>query len=211
MIVFGSSFSPFARKVLAFAAEKGVAVENRPLPLYSTDPEFLAASPFGKIPAFTDNDFSISDSSAIVAYIDAQTPDPVLIPADPRGRARATWFDEFADTMMFPVMGKIFGNRVVQPRFLGKPGDAAAADKAEAEELPALLDYLETQIPPSGFLVADRLTLADISVASPFVNFRHSGVSIDDRPKLRDYVGGILERPSFAGWIAKEERFLSRM
>ena len=48
-----------------------------------------------------------------------------------------------------------------------------SADKAECEELPPLLDYLESVIPESGFLVEDRLTLADIAVASPFVNFRH--------------------------------------
>ena len=39
--------------------------------------------------------------------------------------------------------------------------------------MPPLLDYLERVIPASGFLVEDRLTLADISVASPFANFVH--------------------------------------
>ena len=37
MIVYGSSMSPFVRKVLAFAAEKGIAVESKPVGLGSED------------------------------------------------------------------------------------------------------------------------------------------------------------------------------
>lgn len=211
MLLFGSSFSPFARKVLAFAAEKDIALETRPVGLRSTDPEFLAASPFGKIPALTDGDFSIADSSAIVAYLDAGKPDPVLIPAEPRERARVTWFDEFAVTIMFPVVVKMFFNRVVSPLFLREPGDMAVADRAEAEELPAVLDYIEAQVPASGYLVGDRLTLADLAVASPFVNLAHSGVDISGRTALSDYVEGILARPSFAFWIEREKRAIAKV
>lgn len=210
MILFGSSFSPFARKVLAFAAEKGVELEARPVGLRSTDAEFLAASPFAKIPALTDGDFSISDSSAIVAYLDALKPDPVLIPTAPRERARVTWFDEFADTMMFPVFVKMFYNRVIAPRFLKEPGDLEVAAKAEAEELPRILDYLETQLTPNGYLVGDSLTLADIAVASLFVNLEHSGVFIGARRELSAYVEPILARPSFAVWIERERRAVAK-
>ena len=73
----------------------------------------------------------------------------------------------------------MFFNRVVAPRFLGREGDLAAADKAERETLPPLLDYLEGVIPDSGFLVGDALTLADLAVASPFANLAHCGVTID--------------------------------
>ena len=210
MIVFGSSMSPFVRKVLAFAAEKAIEIESRPTGLASTDPEFLAASPFGKIPALTDGDFSISDSTAIVAYLDALKPEPALIPPEPRARARTMWFDEFADTILFSTGGTMFFNRIVAPKFLGRDGDLAAADKAEREDLPRLLDYLEGQIPDSGFLVADRLTLADIAVASPFANLGHCGVDIAGRSRLSNYVSAILARPSFASWIEREKRVLAR-
>ncbi|MFN3389831.1 MAG: glutathione S-transferase family protein [Allosphingosinicella sp.] len=210
MIVYGSSMSPFVRKVLAFAAEKGVEVEHKPLGLGSDDPEFLEASPFRKIPGFRDGDFAICDSSAIVHYLEAKFPEPALIPAEPRARARTIWYDEFADTILMGCGSKMFFNRVVAPRFLGRPGDTAVADKAEAEELPPILDYLETRVPESGFLVEDRLTLADIAVASPFANFGHMGLDLARWPRATAYVDAILARPSFAGFVARERKFLER-
>ena len=62
-------------------------------------------------------------------------------------------------------------------------------------------------IPASGFLVEDRLTLADIAVASPFVNLSHVSIAIDPEryPKTKAYVEAILARPSFAGWVAQEK------
>lgn len=212
MIVYGSSLSPFARKVLVFAAEKGIGVESVPTPPQGDDTDFRAASPFGKIPAFRHGDFAISDSSAIIAYLDAFKPDPVLIPAEPAARAHTIWFDEFMDTILFECGRKMFFNRVVIRIMTGKPGDLAVADKAEREELPPLLDYLEGVIPPSGFLVDDRLTLADIAVACPFVNFRHLGIAVDPEthPKLAAYVEAMLARPSFVPLIERETAFLER-
>lgn len=212
MIVYGSSLSPFVRKVLAFAAEKGIEVELKQTGLGNKDPEFLRASPFGKMPGLTDGDFAISDSSAIVTYLEAIKPEPNLIPTEARARARTIWFDEYSDTILFACGGKMFFNRIVAPRFLGQPGDEAIAAKAECEELPPLLDYLEGVIPESGYLVEDRLTLADISVASPFANLEHVGLVIDKarHPKLDAYVARMLARPSFADWVAREKAFLAR-
>jgi glutathione S-transferase len=212
MIVYGSSLSPFVRKVVAFAAEKGIEVEVKPVGPGSQDPEFREASPFGKMPGFRDGDFAISDSSAIVAYLDAIRPEPNLIPTEARARARTIWFDEYSDTILFACGGKIFFNRIVGPRFMGIPGDEEVARKAECDELPPLLDYLESAIPESGYLVEDRLTLADISVASPFANLRHLNVVIDParHPKVLAFVERMLARPSFAGMIEQEARFLER-
>ena len=212
MIVYGSSISPFVRKVLAFAAEKGIDVELKGMGLGNKEPEFLEASPFGKMPGFRDGDFAISDSTAIIFYLEAIKPEPELIPSEPRARARTVWFDEYADTILFACGGKMFFNRLVAPRFLGRAGDEEVAAKAECEELPPLLDYLERTIPDSGFLVEDRLTLADISVASPFANLQHINVAIDpDRwPKVTRYVETMLARPSFKSWIDREAAFLAR-
>jgi glutathione S-transferase len=209
MILYGAPVSPFVRKVLAFAAEKSLPLELVPIGLGDQNPDFLSASPFRKMPGFRDGDFTISDSTAIVTYIDAKHPELPLVPADPESRARTIWFDEFADTMLVAAFGKIFFNRVVAPKFMGRAGDEDAAKAGEAE-LPALFDYLESVIPASGFLVEDRLTLADIAVASPFVNLAHCGITPDTstHPRLTAYVAAIHARPSFADWIRRERKML---
>lgn len=212
MILYGSTMSPFVRKVAAYAAEKGIELELKPIGLGAPDPEFQAASPFKKMPALIDGDYSLADSSAIIHYLEAKFPEPELIPADPRERGRVIWFDEFADTLLFACGGKIFFNKIVAPRFLGREGDLSVAEAAEREELPPLLDYLEGAIPDSGYLVGDRLTLADISVAGPFANFSHCDVAIDSGryPKVTGYVRSILSRPSFARFVEREAAFLAK-
>lgn len=212
MIVYGASLSPFVRKVLAYGAEKGLELEHKPIGLGSDDPDFLASSPFRKIPGFSDGDFAISDSSAIIHYLEAKYPEPALIPTEPRARARTIWFDEFADTILCACGAKMFFNRIVAPRFLGREGDLETADKAEREELPPILDYLERTLPPSGWLVGDGITLADIAVATAFANLRHLGIAIDSGryPKVAQFSERMLARPSFAGWVEREAAFLER-
>jgi glutathione S-transferase len=212
MIVYGASLSPFVRKVLAYGAEKGLQLDHKPLGLGSDDPDFVAASPFRKIPAFRDGDFGISDSSAIIHYLEAKYPEPALIPAEPEARARTIWFDEFADTILCACGAKMFFNRIVAPRFLGREGDLETADKAEKEELPPILDYLERTIPGSGWLVGEGISLADIAVATAFANFRHLGITVDDGryPKVAAFADRMLARPSFAGWVEREAAFLEK-
>lgn len=212
MILYGSSISPYVRKVLAFAAEKGLDLDLQPGGMGQGGPDFAEASPFRKMPGFRDGDFCISDSSAIIAYLEAKYPDPNLIPESAEARARTIWYDEFGDTILMGTGGKIFFNRLVAPRFLKREGDLAMADMAEREELPPILDYIERVVPASGFLVEDRLTLADLAVASPFVNLGHIGIAIDParHPRAAAYVDAILARPSFAGWVARERAYLER-
>ena len=212
MIVYGSSLSPFVRKVLAFGAEKGIELELRRTGLGSDDAEFRETSPFGKMPGFRDGDFAISDSSAIVAYLDAVRPEPNLVPLEPRARARTIWFEEFADTILFGCGRTMFFNRIVAPRFLKRDGDLAAAEAAERNELPPILAYIERVLPESGWLVDDRLTLADVAVASPFANFLHLGIEVDvaEYPKLAAFVERMLARPSFKSWIDREIEYLGR-
>lgn len=211
MIVYGNTLSPFVRKTLAFAAEKGIEVELVAAGMGQGPPEFQRSSPFGKMPGFKDGDFLISDSTAIITYLEAIKPEPNLIPNDPRARARTIWYEEFADTIVGACVGKIFFNRVVA-KLIGRPADLAVADEAQKVEIPKLLEYLESVVPPSGFLVEDRITLADIAVASPFQNLHLGGCPIDPAtyPLAARYVDAILARPSYAGMVAKERAMLAQ-
>jgi glutathione S-transferase len=198
MIVYGSSLSPYVRKTLAFIAEKGLTTERKPLPPHDPMPAFRACSPLGKIPAFEDGDFRISDSSAICHYLERKHPDPALLPSSPEDFARAVYFEEFADTSLVAASGKVFFNLIVKKLMrLGEP-DMAVVETALKDELPPLFTYLEGRV-AGPWLVGDRLTMADIAVASPFVNLQLAGHPLDAArwPKLAGWLGAILARPSF--------------
>ena len=213
MILYGSSLSPHVRKVLAFAGEKGIELELQPTGFPNRSPEFCEASPFNKMPALRDGDYCLPDSSAIVHYLEAKQPEPALIPDEPALRGKTIWFEEFADTILISCGAKMFFNRIVAPRFMGRPGDLQAADAAERDELPPILDYLESVVPDGGgYLVGDRITLADIAVASPFANLHHLSVELDPARYSRTiaYVERILDRPSFRPWIERETAMLAR-
>ncbi|WP_294334649.1 glutathione S-transferase family protein [uncultured Sphingomonas sp.] len=213
MIVYGSTLSPYVRKCMVFGAEKGLELQLKFAGPGSPDPEFRAASPFGKMPGFRDGDFTISDSTAIVTYLEAKFPEPNLIPVEAQARARTIWFDEMADTLMMAAGGAIFGNRFVKPRVMKLPCDHAAADQAETEQLPPIFDYLERTIPESGFLVEDRLTLADIAVASPLATLGCIGVCVDAAryPRTAAYVDAIHARPSFATILERDRAQVAAM
>jgi len=149
MILYGSTLSPFVRKTAAFLREKGIDFDLQPTGIPNPSPEFCAASPFKKMPAMVDDDFSLCDSSAIIHYLEAKYPQPQLIPSEPRARGMVIWFDEFADTIFFACGAKMFFNRIVAPRFMGREGDESIAQAAEQNELPPLLDYIETVVPGS--------------------------------------------------------------
>ena len=213
MILYGSTLSPFVRKVMAFAGEKGVEIELKPTGFPNPEADFCAASPFRKMPALRDGDYALADSSAIVHYLEAKYPEPALIPAEPRARGRTIWFDEFSDTILFGCGQKMFFNRIVAPFFLKRPGDEAVAEAALHDELPPILDYLEKIVPDEGgYLVGDGLTLADIAVAGPFANFQHLGIDVSDRyPRTADFAARILGRPSFSAWIERETAILAKV
>lgn len=214
IIVYGSSMSPFVRKVIAVLTVKGMDFKLKSVGFQDPDPDFRAASPLGKMPAIDDEGYKLADSSAICHYIEARHPDPTLIPCAAEERGRVIWWDKYADTVLMPTGGKIFFNRVVAPIFMKKPGNDEMADKAQADELPVIFDYLEREVPDAGsFLVGDALSLADISLASPFANLSHAGVSIDAErfPRLKAWTESMLSHSCLAGSVARERAFFEKI
>ncbi|TVQ39773.1 MAG: maleylacetoacetate isomerase [Wenzhouxiangella sp.] len=51
-------------------------------------PEYLALNPQGLVPALVDGDTVITQSLAMLEYLEERHPAPALLPADPAGRAR---------------------------------------------------------------------------------------------------------------------------
>lgn len=217
LTVLGGGVSPFVRKVRAFLAEKGLDYQHEEVNPFTPPPGWRDISPLGRIPAFKDGDRIINDSSAICAYLERRFPKPALYPTDDYEYARALWFEEFADSGMTPVSGpKTFFPCVLKPLFAGKtepdPADVAAAEKCVAEDMPKFWDYLEREIGDQEYFVGGRLTIADISVASPFVNMRHAGFAPERKrwPKLRAFLDRMHGRPSFKTLIEQDAPFSKR-
>jgi glutathione S-transferase len=191
MQVFGGIPSPYVRKVCLVLEEKGLAYELTQLSPHADHPEFRACSPFGKIPGFADGDYRLSDSTAIITYLEAQYPERPVLPAEPRARGRAVWLDEFTDTIFGASGLKILFNRFVAPKLLKIPFSEERALEGEAE-LPRSLDYIESLAPEQGWLLGEDFTLADISVASMFRSLGYVG----HEPKPDSH-------PRTAAWYAR--------
>lgn len=204
--IIGAGLSPFVRKARVFFAEKGVPYEHEPLVPFGVPAEYKRKSPLGRIPCLEHDGRALPDSSVICAYLEKLRPEPALYPSDPWEYGRALWLEEYADGgFVTNAMGPIFFERVVK-RLLGGAPDEARARQAEEKALPEGCDYLEEQIGDQPYLVGGRFTIADIAVASPFVNLAHAGVPIDRArwPKLVAYLERIHARPSFKSLIEED-------
>jgi len=205
MIIHGARPSPFVRKVIAFAAEKGIDIEVQTAGFGRGGEGYMKGSPFGKIPTLEDGDFLLCDSTAIITYMDALYPGEEMIPAEPKARARTIWYEEFGDTGVQAAGQKIFFNRAVAKAMKREP-DLAAADRAEAEEMPKIYDYLESVLPQSGWLVEDRFTLADLAAACPIINIGYVSDQLTPErwPNVAAWLEGVKARPSVADALALE-------
>jgi glutathione S-transferase len=207
MQVFGGLISPYVRKVALVLEEKALPYDLVQLSPHTDHPEFRAASPFGKIPGFVDGDYTLADSSAIIAYLEAKHPETPLLPAEPCARGKAVWFDEFSDTIFGASGLKILFNRFVAPKLLKLPFDEQIALQGEAE-MPRNLDYIESVVPESGWLLGEDITLADISVASMFRSLGYVGFApkAETHPRTAAWYARVGQRPAWQNVAELENR-----
>ena len=205
--IIGSFVSPYVRKVLACINLKGLEYEVDPITPFFGNDEYQRLSPLRRIPVLVDGDFSVSDSSVICAYLDDAYPDRPLVPALPRERARARWFEEYADTRLGDVfIWGLFYQKIVHPLVWNEPGDQDRIERSLNEDIPAALDYLEGQLPADAFLFGE-IGLADIALASFFQNGFYAGFTLDsDRwPHTAGFVERTLAHPCAAPLLKYEE------
>jgi len=215
LIVYGGSVSPFVRKVRVMLAEKGVAYELDQVNPFSPPPEFLKISPLKRIPVLRDTDRpepnTLPDSSVICDYLERKYPEPKLYPADPFERARALWYEEYADTSLAQSIGPgLFFERVIKKLLRQQPDESICATTL-TDKIPPVFDYLEREIGDREFLVGKAFSIADIAVGTMLVNFEHAGETPDPKrwPKLATYMTRIHGRPSFKACIEEERPFVA--
>ena len=189
-------------------------------------------------PVLTINGRSTGDSSRIIALIEERWPQPPLYPKDPAQRRRAVELEEFFDEELGPHIRRAFYHELlphpelVVPLFTqGRPRAArallrtgfpilrvamrrrfeisATAAANSRAKMVAAMDRLEREISPSGYLVGDRFTVADLTAAALFypvprpARFPYAMVADADLPdSFREVVDSLARRPG-GQWVAQ--------
>ena len=206
--IIGSYLSPYVRKVLVFLHCKQIPYEIDPIVPFFGNDRFSTLSPVRRIPVLIDDRLTLCDSSVICQYLEERHPEPPLYPRDIADRARARWFEEFADSRMGDVfIWKLFNQTLINPVVFGEKPDDAILKQALTEDIPNVLDYLESELPADGFLFGD-LSIADIALAAFFRNAAFARYRVDAArwPKTARFVERTLAQDAFARLTPFEER-----
>ena len=218
MKLFGAPLSPFVRKARIVALEKDIDYEYDPRPSPLGWPEgFEKINPLRRIPALLPDennpDFAINDSSPICAYLEKLVASPVLYPADADAYGRALWFEELADSGLGEMIGLGCFRPVMFNVFSGKEPDYETADAGFEKLAERLLAYLEQQLDGRDWLAGDAFSIADIAVATQFINLSHASYQLSQKrfPNLVAHFVRCKARPSIAKFIAEDEKMLADM
>ena len=215
--LIGAPLSPFVRKARFVFHAKNIGYEFDPRvsPLHVPE-EYVKLNPLKLIPAMTVTEngtqTAIPDSSAICAFAEKIAPEPSLYPAAPVAFARCLWFEEYADTEIAKKGTFTFFRTVFFALVAGK--------EPQYEELHIGFDYLaeiasyiDSQLGDNDWLVGNEMSLADVSVASHFVNIHHAGYDFQeaDGAALYGLIQRVFAHPVMADIIAGEHKLLAKM
>ena len=155
---------------------------------------YLDINPLGTVPAFTDGEVTMTESSGICHYlVEKYGPTDLSVKPDEPGYGDyLNWTYRSDATLTFPQTLVLRYSRL----------------EPEETRLPQVVDdysrwYLsrlrsvETAIEDKQFLVADRFTIADITVA--YALFLGTSLGLDERykPNCKRYLAEMMERPAF--------------
>jgi glutathione S-transferase len=192
-------------------------------------------------PVLTIDGRSIGDSTRIIAALEERWPEPALYPQDATLRRRAFALEEFFDEELGPHLRRAFyAELLAHPRLLvplfthGEPAATRAALRAgfpilrvamrhrfqiSAEaaahsraKIVAAIDRLEQEISPSGYLVGEHFTVADLTAAALLYpvarppQFPYAMIAEEDLPVAwREFLDSLARRPG-GRWIADTYR-----
>ena len=131
IVIYGTQISVYCCKLRLALALKGLDVAEMPPPGGYASAAYRAIVPQGTIPALVQGDFVLTESDAIVEYLDDIGAGRPLLPQDAQARARARALSRFMDTRLEPAARALFP-------FVG--GDAPVPEDVRA----TLVRHLET-------------------------------------------------------------------
>lgn len=161
--------------------------------------EYLALNPLGLVPVLAlDDGRLLTQSLAIIEYLEETLPEPPLLPRDPVGRARARAIALAVACDIHPL-----NNLRVLNYLTGTLGvTAAQKDGWYKYWVDVGLEALEAQLahdPATGrFCHADAPSLADVCLVPQLANARRFAIELSPYPTLTRIESACLELPAFA-------------
>lgn len=126
--LYGLPLSNYCNIVKQALLEKGIAFEEVKVPP-SQEPDYLAKSPMGKIPCLETPEGFLSESLAILEYLEETHPVPKLYPAGAYDRAKAREIIKIAELYLDAPARRLLGHVL-----FGAP----LSEEAKAEVRPAV-------------------------------------------------------------------------
>ena len=193
-ILYMSTRSPYARKILLALKVKGLAFKAVGVDFANLPPEFVAVTPLRKIPVLVDEDGThIFDSTCIAQWLEERYPQPPLYPADLHERNTCRQMEELADAVADQAVA------LFQQTQRPDGGDRLSVEKMKAT-LERLMIYLEQMAPPLGFFAGEEhWDLRDMALVSSlgYLTFRHGDSWRERYPRLAAYETRANEFPMF--------------
>ncbi len=158
-------------------------------------PEYRALNPQGLLPALEIDGAVLTQSLAILEYLDEVHPEPALLPADPIARAKVRAFAQVIACDTHPVQNlKVLANL----RALGL--DEAQVNGWAAKVIEDGLDACNALIADVAgtYCFGDSVTLADLLLVPQLVNARRFGVDLQRWPKLLEIERACLALDAFS-------------
>jgi glutathione S-transferase len=156
-------------------------------------PDFLARNPNGRIPVIDDNGFVLWESQAIVRYL-AEQHAPALVPNDVHGRALASQWMDWAQTILLPAALDLFWGGVRMPK---EKQDGAFVARA-LKRTTSALTLLDKELSTHAYLVGDSFSLADIPAGTCLYRFfEMDGIERPELPHVSAWYARLSDRPAY--------------
>jgi glutathione S-transferase len=205
MVTVYSAPNTRAIRVIWVLEEIGAKAEikSMPYPPRKHAPDYFAVNPTGMVPLLIDGEVRLSESMAICDYLATKHGSPLVVPpTDPERPQFLQWLWYGESTLMTPLSRLNIVRQVVR-QVQGKGGPEVDAIIAGARDhIAARLKMLEQRLEGRDFLVAGRLTLADISVSYPLHLVGMLGVDNLLGPRSVAYRERLRARPAYQRAIA---------